>query len=71
MPRLTRRHDQGAECKRLVDAAVDRWGRLIPRQQHRHRQPRQCRDEKPDEYRRVMQVNVETMFWSPSTQSRP
>ena len=52
-----------AECKRLVDAAVDRWGRLDFLDNNIGIGSRgSVVDEKPDEYRRVMQVNVETMF---------
>src|SRR6266849_5916533 len=52
-----------AECKRLVDAAVDRWGRLDFLDNNVGIGSRgSVVDEKPDEYRRVMQVNVETMF---------
>ena len=52
-----------AECKRLVDSAVDRWGRLDFLDNNIGIGSRgSVVDEKPDEYRRVMQVNVETMF---------
>ena len=52
-----------AECKRLVDAAVDRWGRLDFLDNNLGIGSRgSVVEEKPDEYRRVMQVNVETMF---------
>jgi NAD(P)-dependent dehydrogenase (short-subunit alcohol dehydrogenase family) len=52
-----------AECKRLVDSAVDRWGRLDFLDNNVGIGSRgSVVDEKPDEYRRVMQVNVETMF---------
>jgi NAD(P)-dependent dehydrogenase (short-subunit alcohol dehydrogenase family) len=52
-----------AECKRLVDAAVDRWGRLDFLDNNIGIGSRgSVVDEKPEEYRRVMQVNVETMF---------
>src|SRR5262245_63173315 len=52
-----------AECKRLVDAAVDRWGRLDFLDNNIGIGSRgSVVDEKPDEYRRVMQINVETMF---------
>ena len=51
-----------ADCKRLVDAAVDRWGRLDFLDNNVGIGSRgSVVDEKPDEYRRVMQVNVETM----------
>src|SRR6266851_4603648 len=52
-----------AECKRLVDAAVDHWGRLDFLDNNVGIGSRgSVVDEKPEEYRRVMQVNVETMF---------
>ena len=52
-----------AECKRLVDLAVDRWGRLDFLDNNIGIGSRgSVVDEKPEEYRRVMQVNVETMF---------
>src|SRR5499427_8382287 len=52
-----------ADCKRLVDAAVDHWGRLDFLDNNVGIGSRgSVVDEKPDEYRRVMQVNVETMF---------
>ena len=54
---------QEADCKRLVEAAVDRWGRLDFLDNNVGIGSRgSVVDEKPDEYRRVMQVNVETMF---------
>src|SRR5258708_33194028 len=54
---------QEAECKRLVDAAVDHWGRLDFLDNNVGIGSRgSVVDEKPEEYRRVMQVNVETMF---------
>jgi NAD(P)-dependent dehydrogenase (short-subunit alcohol dehydrogenase family) len=54
---------QEAECKKLVDAAVERWGRLDFLDNNVGIGSRgSVVDEKPDEYRRVMQVNVETMF---------
>jgi NAD(P)-dependent dehydrogenase (short-subunit alcohol dehydrogenase family) len=54
---------QEAECRRLVDAAVDRWGRLDFLDNNIGIGSRaSVVDEKPEEYRRVMQVNVETMF---------
>ena len=47
----------------LVDAAVDRWGRLDFLDNNVGIGSRgSVVDEKPEEYRRVMQVNVETMF---------
>ena len=52
-----------ADCKRLVEAAVDRWGRLDFLDNNVGIGSRgSVVDEKPEEYRRVMQVNVETMF---------
>jgi NAD(P)-dependent dehydrogenase (short-subunit alcohol dehydrogenase family) len=52
-----------AECKRLVDAAVDRFGRLDFLDNNIGIGSRgSVVDEKPEEFRRVMQVNVETMF---------
>jgi len=52
-----------ADCKRLVDAAVDRWGRLDFLDNNVGIGSRgSVVEEKPEEYRRVMQVNVETMF---------
>src|SRR6516164_4000814 len=52
-----------SECKQLVDAAVDQWGRLDFLDNNVGIGSRgSVVDEKPDEYRRVMQVNVETMF---------
>src|SRR5712671_6976321 len=52
-----------ADCKRLVDAAVDRWGRLDFLDNNVGIGSRgSVVDEKPEEYRRVMQINVETMF---------
>jgi NAD(P)-dependent dehydrogenase (short-subunit alcohol dehydrogenase family) len=52
-----------AECKRLVDAAVDRWGRLDFLDNNVGIGSRgSVVDENPEQYRRVMRVNVETMF---------
>jgi len=52
-----------AECKRLVEATVDRFGRLDFLDNNVGIGSRgSVVDEKPEEYRRVMQVNVETMF---------
>jgi NAD(P)-dependent dehydrogenase (short-subunit alcohol dehydrogenase family) len=54
---------QEAECQQLVDAAVVRWGRLDFLDNNVGIGSRgNVVDQKPDEYRRVMQVNVETMF---------
>lgn len=54
---------QEAECRQLVDAAVDRWGRLDFLDNNVGIGSRgSVVDEQPEEYRRVMQVNVETMF---------
>src|SRR3954452_24319294 len=52
-----------AECKRLVEAAIDCWDRLDFLDNNVGIGSR-CSvvDEKVEEYRRVMQVNVETMF---------
>ena len=52
-----------SDCKRLVDAAVDHWGRLDFLDNNVGIGSRgSVVDEKPEEYRHVMQVNVETMF---------
>src|SRR3954468_17278460 len=52
-----------ADCKRLVEAAVDRWGRLDFLDNNVGIGSRgSVVEEKPEEHRRVMQVNVETMF---------
>jgi NAD(P)-dependent dehydrogenase (short-subunit alcohol dehydrogenase family) len=52
-----------AECKALVEAAVGRFGRLDFLDNNVGIGSRgSVVDEEPDEYRRVMQVNVETMF---------
>ena len=52
-----------SDCKRLIDAAVDHWGRLDFLNNNVGIGSRgSVVDEKPEEYRRVMQVNVETMF---------
>jgi NAD(P)-dependent dehydrogenase (short-subunit alcohol dehydrogenase family) len=52
-----------AECKALVEAIVDRFGRLDYLDNNVGIGSRgSVVDEKPEEYRRVMQVNVETMF---------
>ncbi len=50
-------------ARTLVDAAVDRWGRLDFLDNNVGIGSRgSVVDEKPEEYRRVMQINVETMF---------
>jgi NAD(P)-dependent dehydrogenase (short-subunit alcohol dehydrogenase family) len=52
-----------ADCKQLIEKAVDRFGRLDFLDNNIGIGSRgSVVDEKPDEYRRVMQVNVETMF---------
>jgi NAD(P)-dependent dehydrogenase (short-subunit alcohol dehydrogenase family) len=52
-----------SECKALVDAAVDRFGRLDFLDNNVGIGSRgSVVDEKPEQYRRVMQVNVESMF---------
>ena len=52
-----------AECKALVEATVDLWGRLDLLDNNVGIGSRgSVVDEKTEEYRRVMQVNVETMF---------
>jgi NAD(P)-dependent dehydrogenase (short-subunit alcohol dehydrogenase family) len=54
---------QEAECKGLVDATVDRFGRLDFLDNNVGIGSRgSVVDEKPEEYRRVMQINVESMF---------
>ena len=54
---------QETECKGLVEAAVDRWGRLDFLDNNVGIGSRgSVVVEKPEEYRRVMQVNVETMY---------
>src|SRR5882757_4482786 len=51
------------ECRQLVDAAVDRWGRLDFLDNNVGIGSRgSVVDQEPEEYRRVMQVNVESMF---------
>ena len=52
-----------ADCRRLVDAAVTRFGRLDFLDNNVGIGSRgSVVDEKPETYRRVMQVNVESMF---------
>jgi NAD(P)-dependent dehydrogenase (short-subunit alcohol dehydrogenase family) len=52
-----------AECRQLVEAAVDRFGRVDFLDNNVGIGSRgSVVDEKPETYRRVMQVNVETMF---------
>src|SRR6516164_5304756 len=52
-----------ADCRALVDAAVDRWGRLDFLDNNVGIGSRgSVVDEEADQYRRVMQVNVESMF---------
>jgi NAD(P)-dependent dehydrogenase (short-subunit alcohol dehydrogenase family) len=52
-----------AECQQLVEAAIERWGRLDFLDNNVGIGSRgSVVDQKPEEYRRVMQVNVETMF---------
>jgi NAD(P)-dependent dehydrogenase (short-subunit alcohol dehydrogenase family) len=52
-----------ADCKALVDATVGRFGRLDFLDNNVGIGSRgNVVDQKPEEYRRVMQVNVETMF---------
>jgi len=52
-----------ADCKRIVEAAADRWGRLNFLDNNVGIGSRgSVVDEKLEEYRRVMQINVESMF---------
>jgi NAD(P)-dependent dehydrogenase (short-subunit alcohol dehydrogenase family) len=52
-----------ADCKRLVDATLDRFGRLDFLDNNVGIGSRgSVVDEKPEQYRRVMKVNVESMF---------
>jgi NAD(P)-dependent dehydrogenase (short-subunit alcohol dehydrogenase family) len=52
-----------ADCKRLIEAAVDRFDRLDFLDNNVGIGSRgSVVDEKPEQYRRVMQVNVESMF---------
>ena len=51
------------DCKRMAEAAPDRWGRLDFLDNNVGIGSRgSVVDEKLDEYRRVMQINVESMF---------
>jgi NAD(P)-dependent dehydrogenase (short-subunit alcohol dehydrogenase family) len=51
------------DCERLVGSTVDRWGRLDFLDNNVGIGSRgSVVDEKPQEYRRVMQINVESMF---------
>jgi len=51
------------DCRQLVDAALDRWGRLDFLDNNVGIGSRgSVVDETPEQYRRVMQVNVESMF---------
>ena len=52
-----------ADCKRLIEAAVDRFDRLDFLDNNVGIGSRgSVVDEKPEQYRRVMQINVESMF---------
>src|SRR5260221_1839517 len=52
-----------AGCQRMVEAAADRWGRLDFLDNNVGIGSRgSVVDEMPEQYRRVMQINVETMF---------
>ena len=52
-----------SDCRRLVDLTIDRFGRLDLLDNNVGIGSRgSVVDEKPEDYRRVMQVNVETMF---------
>ena len=54
---------QEADCKHLVEAVLDRFGRLDFLDNNVGIGSRgSVIDEKPEEYRRVMQINVESMF---------
>ena len=51
------------DCQRMVEAAADRWGRLDFLDNNVGIGSRgSVVDEKPEQYRRVMQINVESMF---------
>ena len=52
-----------ADCRQLVEAALDRWGRLDFLDNNVGIGSRgSVVDETPEQYRRVMQINVESMF---------
>ena len=52
-----------ADCGRIVETAIDRWGRLDLLDNNVGIGSRgSVIEEKPEQYRRVMQVNVESMF---------
>jgi NAD(P)-dependent dehydrogenase (short-subunit alcohol dehydrogenase family) len=52
-----------ADCRQLVEAALDRWGRLDFLDNNVGIGSRgNVVEEKPEQYRRVMQINVESMF---------
>jgi NAD(P)-dependent dehydrogenase (short-subunit alcohol dehydrogenase family) len=52
-----------SDCKKLIEAAVDRFGRLDFLDNNVGIGSRgSVVDEKPEQYRRVMQINVESMF---------
>jgi NAD(P)-dependent dehydrogenase (short-subunit alcohol dehydrogenase family) len=52
-----------ADCKQLVDAALGRWGRLDFLDNNVGIGSRgSVVEEEPEQYRRVMQINVESMF---------
>ena len=52
-----------ADCRRLVEATTERWGRLDFLDNNVGIGSRgSVVDEKPEAYRRVMQINVESMF---------
>src|SRR4051794_24441280 len=52
-----------SDCKKLVEAALDRWGRLDFLDNNVGIGSRgSVVDEAPEQYRHVMQVNVESMF---------
>src|SRR3954449_12177289 len=52
-----------SDCRTLVEAALDRWGQLdFPNKIVGIGSRGSVVDEAPEQYRRVMQVNVESMF---------